>query len=65
MQGDLILFRVNSTLIYTDEEHENLRALNFSDRLGQVDSQNITLNFKTRLSSLDLSNITIITKDKQ
>ena len=65
MQGDIILFRINSTLIYTHEEQESLRALNFSERLGQVDPQNITLNFKTKLSALDLTNITIITKDKQ
>lgn len=65
MQGDMLLFRVNSTLIYTTEEYENLRALNFSDRIGIVDPLNITLNFKTKLSSLDLSNITIVTKDKQ
>lgn len=57
MQGDMILFRVNSTLVYTYEEQENLKALNFSERLGEVDPSNIVLNFKTRLSALDTSNI--------
>ena len=47
-QGDLVLFHVNSTLVYTYEESENLKALNFSERLGQIDPGNITLNFKTR-----------------
>lgn len=57
MQGDMILFRVNTTLVYTYDEQENLKALNFSERLGDVDPANIVLNFKTRLSSLDTSNI--------
>ena len=50
MQGDMILFRINSTLIYTNEEQESLRALNFSERTSQVDPQNITLNFKTKIN---------------
>lgn len=65
MQGDMILFRINSTLIYTNEEQESLRALNFSERTSQVDPQNITLNFKTKISSLDLTNLTIVRKDGQ
>ena len=65
MQGDMILFRINSTLIYTNEEQESLRALNFSERTSQVDPQNITLNFKTKISALDLTNLTIIKKDRQ
>ena len=56
-QGDLVLFHVNSTLVYTYEESENLKALNFSERLGQIDPGNITLNFKTRLTAMDTSNI--------
>lgn len=65
MQGDMILFRINSTLIYTNEEQESLRALNFSERTPQVDPQNITLNFKTKIAALDLTNLTIIKKDRQ
>ena len=65
MQGDMILFRINSTLIHTTEEQESLRALNFSERVPQVDVQNITLNFKTRIASLDLTNLTIITENGQ
>lgn len=58
-QGDLVLFQVNSTLVYTYEESENLKALNFTERLSQVDPSNITLNFKTRVAAMDTSNIVI------
>lgn len=58
-QSDLILFHVNSTLVYTYEESENLKALNFSERIGQTDPSNVTLNFKVRLNAMDTSNITM------
>ena len=62
-QGDLVLFHVNSTLVYTYEESENLKALNFSERLGQIDPGNITLNFKTRIAAKDTSNIVMFKGD--
>ena len=62
-QGDLVLFHVNSTLVYTYEESENLKALNFSERLGQIDPRNITLNFKTRIAAMDTSNIVMFKGD--
>ena len=62
-QGDLVLFHVNSTLVYTYEESENLKALNFTERMGQIDPSNIVLNFKTRLAAMDTSNIIMFRGD--